>query len=231
MCVEEQRAVLNWSWKNNAPLYLGPCAQIDQLARQIFGKSVSNITWQTPSWRETINLATGERILQQLATPIGPGELPIQTSGISATLSLTGALILTNSVALTPTAPTLSQDVVQVNQQFYGRGGFVAASRVDDTNCPGNYILGRVLNRAGGPIAGVRVVYVDQWGNAGEAVSKGGTDDFGRYDFPLGGTNGERDFYLTVVDSAGNPVSDTIAIHHAPAAGSACHNVVWQARE
>ncbi len=119
--------MLNWSWKNGTPLYLGPCAQVDQVARQVFGKSVNNITWQTPSWRETINLTTGERILQQLVAPGEPTANLFQTSGISTTLSLTNGLILTNSVVLAPTVPTLPPDVVQVNQPFYGRGGFVVA--------------------------------------------------------------------------------------------------------
>jgi hypothetical protein len=94
-------------------------------------------------------------------------------------------------------------------------------------DCPGNYIIGRVLNAAGGPVAGVRLTMVDQWGNRAEALSKSGAADFGMYDFPLNPFANR--YTVTVVDGAGQPISAPVTVEHLQgASGSApCHTVIW----
>ena len=96
-----------------------------------------------------------------------------------------------------------------------------------DDFCPGEYILGQVLNASGAPVAGARVAYVDQWGNRDSTTTKSTPSDFGNYDFPVGAR--ARDFYLTVVDDAGNPLSETIFIQHRKGVSGdySCHHVVW----
>jgi hypothetical protein len=41
---EEQRAALAWSSRNNSPLYFGPCAQVEEVVRQVFGNSVQSVS-------------------------------------------------------------------------------------------------------------------------------------------------------------------------------------------
>lgn len=96
-----------------------------------------------------------------------------------------------------------------------------------DDFCPGEYILGQVLNASGAPVAGVRVAYVDQWGNRDSTTTKSVASDYGNYDFPIGAR--ARDFYVTVVDEAGNPLSETIFIQHRKGVSelSSCHHLVW----
>lgn len=100
-----------------------------------------------------------------------------------------------------------------------------------DDFCPGEYILGQVLNASGAPVAGVRIGYVDQWGNRDSALTKSVGSDFGNYDFPIGAR--ARDFYIAVVDDAGNPLSETIFLQHRQGTGGdfSCHHVVWIAAE
>lgn len=96
------------------------------------------------------------------------------------------------------------------------------------SQCPGHYIVGQALTRAGTPIAGVHIVLVDQWGNRADAWSKSGAADYGHYDFPI--NHFANRYFLTVVDEAGNPISETVAVDHLQGAGGEmpCHTVVWQ---
>ena len=97
----------------------------------------------------------------------------------------------------------------------------------NNTSCPGNYIVGRVLNRQGAPVAGVHIVMVDEWGNRADAVSKSGQSDYGRYDLLI--NSFANRYTLTVVDQAGNVSSPAVVVEHLQgAAGNApCHTVVW----
>lgn len=96
-----------------------------------------------------------------------------------------------------------------------------------DDFCPGEYILGQVLNGSGAPVAGARVAYVDQWGNRDSTTTKSTPADYGNYDFPVGAR--ARDFYVTVVDDAGNSLSETIFIQHRRGVSGdySCHHIVW----
>ncbi len=110
-----------------------------------------------------------------------------------------------------------------------GPGRYALAQPVTHhRDCPGHYIVGRVLNAAGGPVAGVRLVMVDQWGNRAEAISKSGATDFGMYDFPL--NHFANRYTVTVVDGAGRPLSPAVTVDHLQgASGDApCHTVIWR---
>jgi hypothetical protein len=96
--------------------------------------------------------------------------------------------------------------------------------------CPGNYIMGQVLNRQGAPVAGVHVVMVDEWGNRSDAVSKNGEADYGGYDFPI--HSFANHYTLTVLDPAGNVASPAVTVEHlqGTAGAAPCHTVVWIGR-
>jgi hypothetical protein len=67
----------------------------------------------------------------------------------------------------------------------------------------------------------------DQWGNEAFAVSKSGSGDAGLFDFPVGYS--ARELYVTAVDDAGNPLSQTVTIRHLlPEDQSPCHHIVLE---
>jgi hypothetical protein len=94
--------------------------------------------------------------------------------------------------------------------------------------CPGNYIVGQVLNAAGAPVASVRISLVDQWGNRAETWSKDGAGDYGRYDFPINFFPNR--YTLLVIDGAGNPLSAPVVVDHLQGDGgdAPCHTVIWR---
>ncbi len=93
------------------------------------------------------------------------------------------------------------------------------------SSCPGNYIVGRVLNREGGPVAGVRIVLQDEWDNRAETVSKDGQADYGMYDFPI--HSFANRYTLVVTDGAGVPISAPVVIDHLRENDAPCHTVNW----
>jgi hypothetical protein len=97
----------------------------------------------------------------------------------------------------------------------------------NNASCPGNYIVGQVLNRQGAPVAGVHIVMVDEWGNRADAVSKNGEADYGSYDFLIHPFANR--YTLTVVDQNGNIASPAVVVEHLQGAGgdAPCHAVVW----
>jgi hypothetical protein len=127
-----------------------------------------------------------------------------------------------------PVAGSAAQPIAATGPVPAGPGRYTLAQPVTHHGeCPGAYIIGRVLNAAGGPVAGVRLTMVDQWGNRAEAVSKSGATDFGMYDFPLNPFANR--YTVTVMDGAGRPISPPVTVDHLQgASGSApCHTVVW----
>ncbi len=136
-----------------------------------------------------------------------------------------------------PNAGTLSADgavPIDAIQRAVSVDGLVGSGQfgpatgiVHDTNCPGNYVMGVVVDGAGMPLAGVRLVLRDTWGNEAVAVSKSGQWDYGMFDFPIYGGDAPQELQLTVVDEAGNPQSAPIIIPHRVDAvsDSPCHHV------
>jgi hypothetical protein len=104
-----------------------------------------------------------------------------------------------------------------------GLGGPV----VHDWSCPGNYVMGMVVNRDGAPMADVRLAMTDGWGNQTIAVSKNGQSDYGMFDFPIYG-DGPQNLQLVVVDENNNPRSAPVIVPHKMDAASdtPCHHVV-----
>jgi hypothetical protein len=127
-------------------------------------------------------------------------------------------------VAGDPTAP------VAINGNGTGHlGSYSLAEPVSHHSaCPGNYIVGQVLDGAGAPLVGVRVALVDQWGNRAEAWSKDSAGDFGRYDFPINFFPNQ--YTLVVVDGDGNPLSAPVVVDHLQGSGddAPCHSVIWR---
>jgi hypothetical protein len=111
-----------------------------------------------------------------------------------------------------------------------GQPPFYVLATSQDSACPGNYIMGQILDINGAPLAGVRVIGIDQWGNYMESVSKAGATDAGRFDFPI--SEDQREYYITVVDSTGSPTSYSVTIQHQIGgnAGNSCHYITWQER-
>jgi penicillin-binding protein 1C len=102
----------------------------------------------------------------------------------------------------------------------------VAEGIVHDFSCPGNYVMGMVVNAAGAPIANVRLAMTDGWGNQSFAVSKSGQNDYGMFDFPIYG-DGPQNLQLAVVDSNNNPIGAPVLVPHRMDAASdtPCHHV------
>ncbi len=98
-----------------------------------------------------------------------------------------------------------------------------------DTNCPGGYVVGLVLDWNGGPVAGVGLELVDAWGNRYTAVSKAGATDAGQFDFPLFSATPQT-LHLTVLDGGGNPISPSIPVPHNVEQASTfpCHHVIFR---
>ncbi len=122
-----------------------------------------------------------------------------------------GAQVLVDmAAAMDPNAGPVAGDTAQPITSAApiapaGPGSYRLAQPVTHhRECPGNYIIGRVLNAAGGPVAGVRLTIVDQWNNRAEAVSKSGASDFGNYDFMLNAFANR--YTVTVVDGSGRPI-------------------------
>lgn len=115
-------------------------------------------------------------------------------------------------------------------EELTGSGAYWLAEPIaNDFNCPGQYVMGRVLNLDGAPVAGVRIVMRDPWGNEAQTMSKSGQNDYGMFDFPIW-ADGSQDLTLTVLDDAGNPLSGTVIVPHRRDAASdtPCHRVTLQ---
>lgn len=85
------------------------------------------------------------------------------------------------------------------------------------------YIGGTIRDAAGNMLEGVRVRAYNEW-QALEATSKGGAD-LGHYDIPIGADR--VNWYVIVVDAAGNPVSPQAVVQFDPGAAG-WYWVEWQ---
>ena len=243
----EQRAVLDWSYRVNTQMYLGNCGDINETVQALFGRSIRGVVLQTAQRRQVVAIGptptatpTATPSRTPTATPT-PTASPTNVPGVGTPLAVgtPGVLIPTPTptppATFTPVVP--APDITAIPDGFPtatplqaaavppGEGTYRSLGVAHDQFCSGDYILGQVLSRAGAPVAGVRVVYVDQWGNRNEVLTKNGANDFGRYDFPIG-TNA-RDLYVTIVDSAGNPLSETVGIAHRRFDALTCHHITW----
>jgi len=92
--------------------------------------------------------------------------------------------------------------------------------------CPGcprapGYIIGRVVDAGGHPLAGVRLVCYNDWHRYPVVSTKGG----GEYDFPI--IQAEATWYVVVLDEADRPLSPEVPVHFTPL--QACwYRLDWQ---
>jgi hypothetical protein len=159
------------------------------------------------------------------------GELAAQALALEPEKGDEGMQVLVDlAAAMDPNAgPVAGTTAVPVASLAPGSFRYTLAQPVvHHTSCPGNYIVGQVLNYALGPVPGVHIVMVDQWGNRADAISKNGAADFGQYDFPL--NYFANRYTLTVVDEVGHPISPSIAVDHlqGESGDAPCHTVIWQ---
>ena len=218
-----------WSLRAPTPVDLGPCAGVAQIARQsgagvaavadlssagdpqagVFAAAVASVKGIGPS--------DTQPALALAAPPSTPPPSTPELTPEAATPALE-----------TPAPQPPAGEPVVVSTE--GDLKFSLAQSIQNHDaCPGQYIIGAVLNRAGRPIAGVRIRMVDEWGNRADAVSKSGASDAGRYDFPI--SSEPNRYTLTVVDAAGAALSAPVTVEHLQGYGgrAACHTVVWQA--
>jgi hypothetical protein len=164
--------------------------------------------------------ALGETLAPAMALDARPGEPTAQVLVDLAAAMDPNA----GPVAGEPAAP------VAINGSGAGQlGSYSLAEPVSHHDaCPGNYIVGQVLDAAGAPVAGVRVTLVDQWGNRADAWSKDSAGDVGRYDFLINFFPNQ--YTLMVVDGDGNLLSAPVVVDHLQGSGgdAPCHTVVWR---
>ncbi len=210
----EQIAVIRWARQRDVPLLLGPCDQMAAVLQTVYGERVQEVTVRQTAPR----LAASERENER-------EERPITATPVTATpeAEATPQVETTSEVAEEAAPTPTPQPAVAAT----GGGSYQLAALYHDDNCPGNYIMGVVLNRDGGPVAGVRVRAVDQFGNQSDLVSKNGQGDFGRFDLPIN-TDAARQFTLTVLDDGGATISGAITVDHVGGNGTGCHHVVFQ---
>ena len=157
---------------------------------------------------------------------VAPAALALDPQPGDASLTITADLV----AAMDPNAGPVPGDTTTLPAVAASPADFAFALAwpvENHASCPGQYIIGQVLNRQGAPVAGVHIVMVDEWGNRADAVSKDGEADFGSYDFAI--HSFANHYTLTVVDPAGNIASPAVVVEHLQgAAGDApCHTVVW----
>jgi penicillin-binding protein 1C len=199
----------------------------------------SEITASDPVWQERMQaLAWALRT----PTPVNLGrcdwlnELAQQTMAQLPEANLAGMQLLVDMAAASSPewVEVASGGAVEVAAITGGVGGPVAAGAyglaepiIHNADCPGQYLMGLVLDYAGAPTPGVTIKLRDQWGNQASAVSKSGAADFGRFDFPIPSSS-PHELYLWVVDGAGNQISPTITIQHrqGDAPDVPCHHLV-----
>lgn len=180
------------------------------------------------------------------ATPVAGTVLTgTPTASETREAATTAPTVATTSVTATPTptltptpAPTLTATLTPLTDFVpsptaltpqVGPGTYRLLGVAHDYFCPGEYLMGQVLNSRGAPMAGVRILMVDEWGNQNETVSKNGIADYGNYDFPIG--SARRDLFVTIVNESGTPISETAWIRHRKLNDIPCHHVVWIANE
>lgn len=97
-----------------------------------------------------------------------------------------------------------------------------------DDQCPGQYVMGLTINERGDALPGVQIRLTDAWANTYQSVSKSGSNDSGRFDFPIYGEDTPQRLTLQVLDAQGNPNSSPILVPHRTdeASNRPCHHLV-----
>jgi len=141
-----------------------------------------------------------------LPTLAAPTEAPTVVP-VTATATATAALATAPAPSSSPTSMTPSPSPAAY--RFLPMG----PARPDPSHpCPGcprapAYIVGRVVDAAGNPLAGVRLVCYNEWHRYPVVASKPGGD----YDFAI--IQAETTWYVVVLDQADQPVSPEVSVH------------------
>lgn len=147
------------------------------------------------------------------ATPDAPA-----AAALGSTPTAAGAA---PTATATPTAEARSTRTVQPP--------FAVAAVSEDSLCSVDTIAGTVLDASGAAVDGVRIIGVDQWGNFLDAVTGSG-GEAGAFSLTIG--SDAREYYMTVVDATGAPLSFTVTVQHRLEGQpqNRCHTITWQAR-
>jgi hypothetical protein len=158
-------------------------------------------TWtQTPTRSPTVT-----------PTPLPPSSTPTET-GTPA------------PVVVTPVPSP--QDVGGTGQTAYRYRSIGPAQPDLSQPCPGcprapGYIIGRVVDAGGKPLAGVRLVCYNEWHRYPIVGTKGG----GEYDFPI--LQAEATWYVVILNEADQSISPEAPVHFNPL--EACwYRLDWQ---
>lgn len=197
----------------------------------------------SPQWTPLPPLSTPAEAFTPIARPTAtPTRRPTPTPIVITTPAIPTATPITPfptpevSPQTTPgeTTTVITETVTVPTATPMGDFGFVVLGQVSHRpsggDCPGDSVRGRVFDRQGNPLSGIRLWLLDEYGNESFAVSKGEQVDLGKYDFPIFGP--PRKFYLTILDSSGHPDSPRVEIVHKrpPNENANCHFVEWQRR-
>jgi hypothetical protein len=135
----------------------------------------------------------------------------------------------TETLTPPPVAPTPVPDVGETSQTEQAVHRFLPLGPAQpdlSQPCPGcprapGYIVGRVVDAGGHPLAGVRLVCYNDWHRYPIVGSKGG----GEYDFPI--LQAEATWYVVILDDADRPVSPEAPVYFNPL--EACwYRLDWQ---
>lgn len=197
---DEQRAAMAWSARQNSPLYLGPCDQIETVARRIFGNSVRSVSIGTMRQADP---NSGERVV--------------------APIEELDDLAEEDEPEVAPTAVVVQAQAETVNAR--PSTSYSASAVAHDSSCGGDFVLGSVYNSSGQLVQAVAVVYGDDLGNQSFAAAVNGA-----YRFPISAAGSPHTIYISLVDATGTSVSGTVAVPHRQGGASdlGCHYVIWQ---
>jgi hypothetical protein len=191
------------------------------------------------AWTPPVASVTPGGVAQAGHSPIAPTATPRPSATRVAIPTLIIATLPppTTAAPVQPETPTpgtprptvTSTPAVTATRPDTFSFGLASPVRNSTGDCPGNYVLGSVLDRAGNPMPDVQLWLQDEFGNQDRKVSKSGADA-GKYDFPLSGP--PRRFYLAIVDATGKELSARVEIGHGVGtdAGASCHWVTWRQR-
>jgi penicillin-binding protein 1C len=222
---EEREEIMRWSRVNGELLHLGPCDQVQPLIQALYGRgAVAAFSRLSPlaEFDERPALAEGDLDDAATLTDTVASDAATLTDTVASDVSPEQAAAEAQAAADAQAAAE-AQPVAQVQPA----SGYLLTAAGPSGGCSGNFIGGLVVDLSGAPVAGVRVVATDQYGNASETRSKSGASDFGRFDIAVAGT--QNSYYVTLVDESGNAISPTAVISHVqPDQGNACYWVQFQ---
>ncbi len=209
---KERLDAIRWSGRAGTSIQLGPCNSVAEVVSSLFGKdAVATVVY--PDHSEEIKA-------------IERANAPTPTATITATRQITGTPRATPTAQPTGTGEATPTPSATPQPAPVIVGDYSVANFFEDDNCPGNYLLGFVLNKEGAAIPGITVRAVDQWGNVATGVTKSGQYDFGRWDIPLDFR--ARTFTVNVISDNGTIGGPAITINHQGDSGPKCHHIIWQ---